>query len=75
MEGIHVQEGEAQVLFDAIFHTSHVRSGAPDTTLCQNYTSCRGQRQKRDKAFTWVPTLRTNFKGLSTLCKKESQKK
>lgn len=75
MEGIHVQEGEAQVLFDAIFHTSHVRNGAPDTTLCENYTSCRRQCQKRDKAFTWVPTLRTNVKGLSTLCKKESQKK
>lgn len=50
-------------------------STASDTTLCENYTSCRRQHQERDSTLTGVPTLRTNFKGQSTPCGKESQKK
>lgn len=61
MEDKHVQEGEAQVLFDAIFHTSHVRNCAPDMTLCENSRSCRGQRQEKGHDIHMGPNSKDKF--------------
>lgn len=42
-----------------LFSIPHTRETiAPDTTLCENYASCREQHQERDRAVTRVPTLK-----------------